>query len=301
MTGTYQGGIASTTQAVEVASVDLRKQPLPAEFERWHWGAFLLNWIWGIGNNTYGPVIVFGWIFILQIVTQIIVFATLVSASPSAWMLNPQGKLDPFTGTFLFIGSILFVIAPLAIVFWIGRNGYRWAWENARWDSVDHFRRTQRAWTRWAVILLAGMALIVVLMFSFMFAVVKLRLPVSNAGVPGTPVVATSATDLSGAYEVGVREVRTSAMVATELGSPITAGPATGQVSSAARGPAIFGFPVAGPKGNGWAHIEARKDGGVWSAVRILVKVEGRDGSIDVLWKSRIAFEPPTVAATDRN
>jgi hypothetical protein len=28
---------------------------LPPELERWrwNWGAFLLNWIWGIGNNTY--------------------------------------------------------------------------------------------------------------------------------------------------------------------------------------------------------------------------------------------------------
>ena len=26
---------------------------VPAEIDRWNWGAFLLNWIWGIGNNTY--------------------------------------------------------------------------------------------------------------------------------------------------------------------------------------------------------------------------------------------------------
>ncbi|MGA9421248.1 MAG: cytochrome c oxidase assembly factor Coa1 family protein [Rhodanobacteraceae bacterium] len=25
---------------------------VPAELNRWNWGAFLLNWIWGIGNNT---------------------------------------------------------------------------------------------------------------------------------------------------------------------------------------------------------------------------------------------------------
>jgi hypothetical protein len=25
----------------------------PPEIDRWNWGAFLLNWIWGIGNNTF--------------------------------------------------------------------------------------------------------------------------------------------------------------------------------------------------------------------------------------------------------
>ncbi len=26
---------------------------IPPEIRRWNWGAFLLNWIWGIGNQTY--------------------------------------------------------------------------------------------------------------------------------------------------------------------------------------------------------------------------------------------------------
>ncbi|MGH6676795.1 MAG: hypothetical protein ACRECE_11325, partial [Xanthobacteraceae bacterium] len=26
---------------------------IPPEIDRWNWGAFLLNWIWGIGNNTF--------------------------------------------------------------------------------------------------------------------------------------------------------------------------------------------------------------------------------------------------------
>ncbi|HZR86179.1 MAG TPA: cytochrome c oxidase assembly factor Coa1 family protein [Bradyrhizobium sp.] len=25
----------------------------PPEIDRWNWGAFLLNWIWGVGNNTF--------------------------------------------------------------------------------------------------------------------------------------------------------------------------------------------------------------------------------------------------------
>ena len=26
---------------------------IPPEIDRWNWGAFLLNWIWGVGNNTF--------------------------------------------------------------------------------------------------------------------------------------------------------------------------------------------------------------------------------------------------------
>ena len=26
---------------------------IPAELDRWNWGAFFLNWIWGIGNSTF--------------------------------------------------------------------------------------------------------------------------------------------------------------------------------------------------------------------------------------------------------
>jgi hypothetical protein len=29
------------------------RKAVPPEIDRWNWGAFLLNWIWGIGNNTF--------------------------------------------------------------------------------------------------------------------------------------------------------------------------------------------------------------------------------------------------------
>jgi hypothetical protein len=28
-------------------------KPIPPEIDRWNWGAFLLSWIWGVGNNTF--------------------------------------------------------------------------------------------------------------------------------------------------------------------------------------------------------------------------------------------------------
>jgi hypothetical protein len=32
---------------------------VPAEIDRWNWGAFLLNWIWGIGNSTFIALLTF--------------------------------------------------------------------------------------------------------------------------------------------------------------------------------------------------------------------------------------------------
>ncbi|HKU42177.1 MAG TPA: cytochrome c oxidase assembly factor Coa1 family protein [Polyangiales bacterium] len=32
---------------------------VPPEIDRWNWGAFLLNWIWGIGNNTLIALLAF--------------------------------------------------------------------------------------------------------------------------------------------------------------------------------------------------------------------------------------------------
>ncbi len=40
---------------------------VPDEIKGWNWGAFLLNWIWGIGNNTFIALLMFipfiGWVF----------------------------------------------------------------------------------------------------------------------------------------------------------------------------------------------------------------------------------------------
>jgi hypothetical protein len=52
-------------------SVGFDQKTVPAEIDRWNWGAFLLNWIWGIGNNTFIALLtfipVFGiiWLFVL--------------------------------------------------------------------------------------------------------------------------------------------------------------------------------------------------------------------------------------------
>lgn len=76
---------------------------IPTEIQGWNWGAFLLNWIWGIGNSV--------WIALLGLI--------------------------PFVG--------------FVMVFVLGANGNKWAWQHKKWDSIEHFKRTQRAWAWWGL------------------------------------------------------------------------------------------------------------------------------------------------------
>ena len=36
-----------------------KNSTLPPEIKGWNWGAFFLNWIWGIGNSTFIALLMF--------------------------------------------------------------------------------------------------------------------------------------------------------------------------------------------------------------------------------------------------
>lgn len=80
---------------------------VPAEIQGLNWGAFLLNWIWGIGNST--------WIALLCFI------------------------------------PVVNIIMAFALLF----KGNEWAWRNKQWQSVEHFKATQRKWA------IAGLAILV--------------------------------------------------------------------------------------------------------------------------------------------
>ena len=80
---------------------------LPPQLYGWNWGAFFLNWIWGIGNNT---------------------FIALLCLLP-------------------FINIVM--------IFVLDAKGNEWAWQNKRWQNIEHFKRVQRLWAIWGFILFA--------------------------------------------------------------------------------------------------------------------------------------------------
>jgi hypothetical protein len=197
---------------------------IPPELNRWNWGAFLLNWIWGVGNGTY------------------IALLTLI----------------PFFGI-------------LVMPFVLGAKGSAWAWRNGRWDSVEHFKRVQRLWAIWGVVVLAGFILFFVGTFGGVFY----------------------ALANSEAYRLSVIELQKNADVVEAVGTPFKTGFPTGGVTvSGETGNAFLTFSVTGPKGSGVATTMAIKRAGVWLIQRLVLKVDGRDDVIDLVHPTSALREP---------
>ena len=205
---------------------------VPAEIDRWNWGAFLLNWIWGIGNNTFIALLMF----------------------------------VPFFG--------------LVMPFVLGARGSRWAWRNGRWDSIEHFKRVQRAWAIWAcVVYVCAIAL-----FAGIFGGVFYMLRHSEA------------------YQLAEARLQASQEVASLLGSPITTGYPMGSIRiNGATGHATLSFSVTGPKGTGRVFVEATKKDGVWSLQSLKLKVDGRDGVIELISQTRADIDGDRMPAGFRS
>lgn len=90
-------------------------ESLPDGVKGWSWGAFLLNWIWAIGNKTWIGLLVF----------------------------------LPYVG---FIFAII-----------LGFKGREWAWQNKKWESVEHFQNVQKKWSFWGVLLVVGVMVLGIL------------------------------------------------------------------------------------------------------------------------------------------
>jgi hypothetical protein len=168
---------------------------VPSEIDRWNWGAFLLTWIWGVGNNTFKALLMF----------------------------------VPFVN----------------IVMWfvLGAKGSSWAWQNKRWDSVEHFKRTQRKWAMWGAIA----PVLFVLLFG------------------GVLYTVTTTMKHSDAYKIAVGELQSSQEVTQILGTPISTGIPMGTIQiSGPDGKANLAFSAEGPKGKGTVYVMAVEAMGEW-------------------------------------
>ncbi|MAD03342.1 hypothetical protein NQS96_09950 [Pseudoalteromonas shioyasakiensis] len=115
MADNYTPPEASLEMVSENNSGQGKVDNLPEGIKGFSWGAFLLSWIWAIGNST--------WIGLLALV--------------------------PYVG---FIVSI-----------YLGFKGREMAWQNKRWDSVEHFQRVQKQWSFWGVLIIGGIFLLGIL------------------------------------------------------------------------------------------------------------------------------------------
>lgn len=56
-------------------------------------------------------------------------------------------------GNRVWLSFLVFIpyLGPLVMPFVLGAKGSEWAWKNKRWDSIEHFRKTQRTWMWWGI------------------------------------------------------------------------------------------------------------------------------------------------------
>lgn len=82
------------------------------------------------------------------------------------------------------IALVPYVGFVMAIV--LGFKGNEWAWQNRKWDSVEHFRATQKVWTKWGVgILIFG--LVVGIGSTIMAASMMKNMPASSTTTTTIP------------------------------------------------------------------------------------------------------------------
>ena len=97
--------------------------PIPPRLDRWNWGAFLMNWIWGLGNSTYIALLMF-----VPLVNIVMIFVLGAKGSKWAWKNRlwedeahfirtqrnwARAGLAIIAGVFLLVGSVFFGITSL--------------------------------------------------------------------------------------------------------------------------------------------------------------------------------------------
>ncbi len=85
---------------------------VPPELVRWNWGAFLLNWIWGIGNNTFIALLMF-----VPVVNLVMPFVLGVKGSAWAWRNKHWESVDHFRRVqrYWAIGGVVALIASVGL------------------------------------------------------------------------------------------------------------------------------------------------------------------------------------------
>lgn len=67
---------------------------VPAEVRGWSWGAFLLNWIWGLGNSTYIALLMF-----VPLVNIVMLFVLGAKGNEWAWRNRMWRDVEHFKNT----------------------------------------------------------------------------------------------------------------------------------------------------------------------------------------------------------
>ncbi|MCL2715795.1 MAG: hypothetical protein FWD68_14765 [Alphaproteobacteria bacterium] len=131
-----ENGIGQTPAATHSfgPSSDQRCE-IPPELDRWNWGAFLLAWIWGLGNNT--PVAL--WVFV-PFLNLVLLFELGAQGSKWAWRNRAWRNAEHFrstqrnwalAGAATWIGFLALILGPRRSTWQTcaPRRPFRWRWK----------------------------------------------------------------------------------------------------------------------------------------------------------------------------
>jgi hypothetical protein len=87
---------------------------VPAEIDKWNWGAFLLNWIWGIGNNTFIALLMF-----VPFVNFVMAFVLGAKGSAWAWRNKKWASVEEFKAVQRSWAKWALIVYALLIAFFV--------------------------------------------------------------------------------------------------------------------------------------------------------------------------------------
>lgn len=93
--------------------------PVPPEIEGWNWGAFLLTWIWGIGNKVYWALLA---LLPVPFVGLAVAILLGIKGNDWAWQLKRWESVERFRRTqriWMYWG-IASLLAPFGLIIAIG-------------------------------------------------------------------------------------------------------------------------------------------------------------------------------------
>jgi hypothetical protein len=114
---------------------------IPPELDRWNWGAFLLNWIWGIGNSVFIALLA-----LIPLVNIVMMFVLGAKGSRWAWQKRAWRDAEHFRRTqrgwaiagvivwVLVIGSAASMVVTIPMII-KSTGAYQLTMETARADE----------------------------------------------------------------------------------------------------------------------------------------------------------------------
>jgi hypothetical protein len=85
---------------------------VPVEIDKWNWGAFFLNWIWGVGNNTFIALLMFA-----PLVNMVMPFILGAKGSAWAWRNKRWESVEHFRKVQREWAKWSFIMLIISVVF----------------------------------------------------------------------------------------------------------------------------------------------------------------------------------------